>query len=49
VPVIGTRTVDTLKENKVRAMAVEAGVTLVLDKDEVVKKAKEAGVTIVAV
>jgi len=49
VPVIGTRTVDTLKENKVRAMAIEAGVTLILDRTEVEKKAKEAGVTIVAV
>lgn len=49
VPVIGTNTVDTLKENKVRAMAIEAGVTLILDKEEVVKKAKDAGVTIIAV
>ena len=49
VPVIGTRTVDILKDNKVRAMAIEAGVTLILDRAEVEKKAKEAGVTIVAV
>ncbi|MCL2144154.1 MAG: UDP-2,3-diacylglucosamine diphosphatase LpxI [Endomicrobia bacterium] len=49
VPVIGTRTVDILKENKVRVMAIEAGVTLILDREEVVKKAKEADVTIIAV
>jgi DUF1009 family protein len=47
VPVIGTRTVDTLKENKMRAMAVEAGVTLILDKEEVIKRAKESDVTII--
>ncbi len=48
VPVIGTRTVDTLKNNKIRAMVVEAGSTLILDKDDVIKKAKEANVTIIA-
>lgn len=49
VPVIGTDTVGVLKENKIRAMAVEAGVTLILDREDVIKKAKEAGVTIIAV
>ncbi len=49
VPVIGTNTVDILKENKVRVMAIEAGVTLILDREEVVKKAQDAGVTIIAV
>jgi DUF1009 family protein len=46
VPVIGLQTVDTLRQNKVRAMAIESGVTLILDKDEVIKKAKEEKVTI---
>ncbi|MDR2192013.1 MAG: UDP-2,3-diacylglucosamine diphosphatase LpxI [Endomicrobium sp.] len=49
VPVIGTRTVNTLKENKIRAMAIEADVTLILDKDEVIKEAKDIGVTIISV
>jgi len=49
VPVIGTNTIDTLKENKIRAMAVESGVTLILDKEEVIQKAKSAGVTIIGV
>lgn len=49
VPVIGTDTVDVLKENKIRVMAIEAGVTLILDREETEKKSKEAGVTIVAV
>ncbi|MDR0617739.1 MAG: UDP-2,3-diacylglucosamine diphosphatase LpxI [Endomicrobium sp.] len=46
VPVIGLQTVDTLKQNKVRAIAIEAGVTLILDKNEVIEKAKEEKVTI---
>jgi DUF1009 family protein len=49
VPVVGTRTINTLKENKIRAMAVEAGVTLILDKEEALKQAKDIGVTIIAV
>ena len=48
VPVIGTRTIDTLKDNKIRAMVIEAGSTLILDKDLVISKAKQADVTIVA-
>ena len=48
VPVIGTRTVDTLKDNKIRAMIIEANSTLILDKDVVIKKAKQTDVTIVA-
>lgn len=48
VPVIGTRTIDTLKNNKIRAMIIEAGSTLILDKDDVIKKAKESNVTIIA-
>lgn len=49
IPVIGTNTIKVLKENKVRAMAIEAGVTLILDREDVEKQAKEAGVTIVAI
>ncbi|MDR2437363.1 MAG: UDP-2,3-diacylglucosamine diphosphatase LpxI [Endomicrobium sp.] len=49
VPVIGLNTVDTLKENKVRAMAIESGVTLILDKDEVIEKAKKFAVTILGI
>lgn len=49
VPVIGVNTIDTLKNNKIRAMVIEAGSTLILDKDEVIKKAKENGITILAI
>ena len=47
VPVIGLNTVDTLKNNKIRAMVIEAGSTLILDKENVIKKAEETGVTII--
>ena len=47
VPVIGLNTVDTLKNNKIRAMIIEAGATLILDKDEVIDKAKKNEVTII--
>lgn len=49
VPVIGTNTIATLKNNKIRAMVIEAEATLILDKEEVIKKAKELDITIVAV
>jgi DUF1009 family protein len=49
VPVIGTSTVDVLLENKVRALAIEAGVTLMLDKDEIIKKANALGVTVIGI
>jgi hypothetical protein len=49
VPVIGLNTIDTLKNNKIRAMIIEAGSTLILDKDEVIKKAKENDITILAI
>jgi hypothetical protein len=48
VPVIGTRTIDTLNDNKIRAMIIEADSTLILDKDEVLEKAKKTNVTIIA-
>jgi len=48
VPVIGTRTIDTLNDNKIRAMIIEADATLILDKEEVLEKAKKTNVTIIA-
>jgi DUF1009 family protein len=48
VPVIGVNTIDVLKENKIRVMVIEADKTLILDKNEVVAKAKKMGVTVLA-
>jgi DUF1009 family protein len=41
IPVIGLRTIETLKESKVSVLAVESGKTLILEIDEVIKKADE--------
>ncbi|MDR2676846.1 MAG: UDP-2,3-diacylglucosamine diphosphatase LpxI [Endomicrobium sp.] len=49
IPVIGINTINVLKENKIRAMAIEAGVTLILDKNDTIIKAKQEKVTIIAV
>lgn len=48
VPVIGRGTVEVLREVRGRALAVEAGRTLCLDREEMVALADEAGITIVA-
>jgi len=48
VPVVGAATVRALAEAKAAAMAVEAGRTLILDRDEVVRLADEAGIALVA-
>jgi DUF1009 family protein len=49
VPVIGIDTVNTLAEARARLIAVEAGATLILDKDAVIDRANALSVTIVGV
>jgi DUF1009 family protein len=46
IPVIGLRTIDVLKENKVKILAIESFFTLMLDKNEVIKKAENFKITI---
>ncbi len=48
VPTIGPDTVKTLKHSGVTCLAIEAGRTLVLDRDEVKHAADRAGVCIIA-
>ena len=48
VPVAGLTTIDTMVETKTTAMAVDAGRTLLLDKDQMIKRANDAGISIVA-
>ena len=48
IPCIGPDTVDVLVETRISVLAVEAGKTIVLEKDEVARKANRAKVTIVA-
>ena len=49
VPIIGARTVDVLTRNRVSAMAVDAGRSLMLDKPDVLKRLDAAGITLVGV
>lgn len=49
VPVVGPATIESLKNTGASVLAVEADKVLVLEKDEVVKKADKAGLCIVAV
>jgi DUF1009 family protein len=48
IPVIGPRTVNVMAENKVRALAIESGATLMIDRDSLIKEAVENGITITA-
>ena len=49
VPVVGIRTLGTLLAGGGSALAVEAGRTLVLDRDELAHEAKRAGIAVVGV
>ena len=49
LPAVGRDTVRALIEAKASALAVEAGRTLVLDREEVIAAAAEAGITVAAV
>jgi DUF1009 family protein len=48
VPVIGPQTIDTMRETGATALAIDAGRTLMIDKDELIRKANEAGIAILA-
>jgi UDP-2,3-diacylglucosamine hydrolase len=47
VPVVGASTVPVMRETGATALAVEAGRTLLLDRDEMLAAANEAGIAIV--
>ena len=49
VPVVGMRTLEALREAKARVLAVEAGRTLLIDKDEMLRGADEAGIAVMGV
>jgi DUF1009 family protein len=48
VPVVGVTTIETMIETGTTALAVDAGRTLLLDKSEMIARADEAGLTILA-
>ncbi|MBN1621951.1 MAG: UDP-2,3-diacylglucosamine diphosphatase LpxI [Endomicrobiales bacterium] len=49
IPVIGPGTMRAMAESKARILAVEEGMTLIFDKEELFKIAKENNITILAV
>jgi DUF1009 family protein len=48
VPVVGTGTIPVMRETGTTVLSVEAGRTLMLDKEEMLEAANEAGISIVA-
>jgi DUF1009 family protein len=48
LPAIGPQTIITMREAGGSVLAIEAGKTLLIDKDELIKKANERGIAIVA-
>src|SRR6516225_8530192 len=48
VPVAGPQTIDVMKETGTTAMAIDATRTLLIDRDEILKRADAAGIAIVA-
>jgi hypothetical protein len=48
LPAIGTRTITTMTDVKATCLAVEAGKTIILERESVIRDAERAGITIVA-
>jgi DUF1009 family protein len=48
VPVAGPRTIDVMRETNTTALAIDAGRTLLLDKDDLIARANAANITVVA-
>lgn len=49
IPVIGLHTIKLLKKIKAAALAVEAGRTILLERDKIVESANETGLSVIAV
>ncbi|MHB8174116.1 MAG: LpxI family protein [Nitrospirota bacterium] len=49
VPVVGMRTLEAMKDAKARVLAVEAGKTLMLEKEELISGADKAGICIIGI
>ena len=47
VPVAGLTTIDTMIETQTTVLAVDAGRTLLLDREEMIRKANEAKISII--
>ncbi len=49
LPAVGPRTIDVMKEAKASVLALEAHKTIMLDREEMLEKANDAGVAIIGV
>jgi DUF1009 family protein len=49
LPVVGLATLDSMVRAEVRALALEAGSSIIIERDELVRKADEAGIAIAGV
>ena len=49
VPVIGVRTIDTMRNAHATCLAIEAHRTLIFDRDKVIEQADRAAIAIVAI
>ena len=48
VPTVGPQTIDLLKQHGARMLVIEAGKTVIVDREEMLQKAESAGVVVVA-
>jgi DUF1009 family protein len=49
LPAVGPATVDVMREARARVLAVEVGATLVMDEEEMVRRADRAGIALIGV
>lgn len=48
VPVIGPQTIDVMRETNATALAIDAGRTLLIDREDLLARANQAGIAVVA-
>jgi len=48
VPVVGLKTIEVMKRSNATALAIDAGRTLLFDRDAMIRAADEAGIAIEA-
>jgi DUF1009 family protein len=49
VPAVGPQTIDSMKAVRAAALALEAGKTILLDKEQMLKQAEEAKISVVGI
>lgn len=49
LPTIGTNTIETMKEVNASVLAVEAGLTIILEQEKLIRSADEAGIVVVGI